>query len=92
MKKLKELYFKLAKWLSDKTGIAQDKWLHFIGGFVISIVGMILFNHAPFAFLLAILVGLAKELMDDFIYGGFDFLDWLATVLGGSLILLLLLF
>ncbi len=36
----------------------------------------------------AVGIGLGKELYDEFSYGGFDWNDWLATILGGVTIVI----
>ena len=82
--------------------IPQDKIMHFIAGSWITTITFIVM-HDYFTFyveltnltglLLAILGGYLKERFDEYRYGGFDRIDWLATALGGlvtSIILTLL--
>lgn len=64
--------------------IPSDKMLHFIAGMLITaIVAVIVPRFAPLAVTVAVVAGLAKEVYDEITYGGFDFKDWLATVIGG---------
>lgn len=58
-----------------------DKGCHYIAGLIIAIVA------APFigplyAFLLGVLIGLLKELLDEYNYQGGDFFDFLTTAAG----------
>ena len=55
-----------------------DKKLHMIGGFLIEITGSLL-HSVTFGLLVSIAAGLAKEIRDDMVYGGFDWLDFVAT-------------
>lgn len=61
-----------------------DKKLHMICGFLIAIAGGLLYS-VTFGLLMSIAAGLAKEIRDDMVYGGFDWLDFVAT-LGGGLV------
>ena len=64
--------------------IPSDKMLHFIAGILITAVIAAVFpRFAPLAAVVAIVAGFAKELRDEIAYGGFDWKDLLATVLGG---------
>ena len=83
--------------------IAQDKISHFIAGSWIALITFIvLFSKYNYdleltnsvGFLLSILAGYLKERFDEYKYGGFDRIDWLATALGGltTTIILTLLF
>ena len=71
--------------------IAKDKKLHFIAG---AITGGItngityaITKDEKKAFILglgsAVGIGLAKEIKDQIVYGGFDSLDWFYTIAGG---------
>ena len=64
--------------------IPSDKMLHFIVGMLITaIAAVIVPRFAPIAMTVAVVAGFAKELRDEIAYGGFDWKDLLATVLGG---------
>ena len=64
--------------------IPSDKMLHFIAGMLITaIVAVIVPRFAPIAMSVAVVAGFAKELRDEIAYGGFDWKDLLATILGG---------
>ena len=65
--------------LIKKIGI--DKILHFlVGGWVFAIFGSLL---------LVALVGILKEMFDEKQYGGFDLIDFLYTIAGGVVMLLI---
>lgn len=58
--------------------------LHFIAGLMITaFVAVIVPRFAPIAMTVAVVAGFAKEVRDEIVYGGFDWYDLLATVLGG---------
>ena len=64
--------------------IPSDKMLHFIAGMLITAtIAVIVSRFAPIAMSVAVIAGFAKELRDEIAYGGFDWKDLLATVLGG---------
>lgn len=64
--------------------IPSDKMLHFIAGLMITaFVAVVTPRFAPLAVTVAVIAGLAKELRDEIAYGGFDWNDLLATILGG---------
>lgn len=64
--------------------IPSDKMLHFIAGMLgTAIVAVLVPRFAPIAMSVAVVAGFAKELRDEITYGGFDWYDLLATVLGG---------
>ena len=73
-------------WMIDVLSVlgitrGQDKVLHFIAGFIVGAVGMLLFGG--FSVIAVIAVAIGKELYDEFKYGGFDFFDMFATLVGG---------
>ena len=55
--------------------IGVDKKLHFLGGACI--------YFTVESLLVVAIIGLLKEVWDEYDYGGFDYVDLLATVLGG---------
>ncbi len=62
--------------------IPQDKKLHFGAGLVISLLYGYLMNPLT-GIATAVLAGIAKECYDYVDYGEFDFMDCLATWVGG---------
>ena len=68
--------------------MAYDKKLHFIAGLCISVVAMLLYfyYYGTVNVLLGLgcgmVAGVAKEVKDEITYGGFDYVDMLATWLG----------
>ena len=64
--------------------IPSDKMLHFIAGLMIVAVTAIVFPCAAnYAVVSAIIAGFFKEAIDEFDYGGWNWWDILATVIGG---------
>lgn len=74
------------KRLLEKLGsIPSDKMLHFVAGMLITaIVAVVIPRFASLAVTVAVIAGFAKEVRDEIAYGGFDWKDLLATVLGGA--------
>lgn len=62
--------------------MAYDKKLHFIAGLAISIIFGYFFGEY-IGFFSSVVAGIAKELRDDYVYGGFDYKDLLWTMMGG---------
>ena len=68
--------------------MAYDKKLHFIAGLCISVVAMLLYfyYYGTVNVLLGVgggmVAGVAKEVYDEYDYGGFDYVDMLVTWLG----------
>ena len=58
-----------------------DKVLHFVGGAVLYLISG--------SMLLVLVAAAGKELIDEISYGGFDYKDLIATLLGGLFIYLL---
>jgi len=79
--------------------IAKDKVLHVVAGFVITLsVGFIAYYLGyeypqGYGVLAGALAGVAKEAFDEYRYGGADFFDFFATIVGvffgGALVVLL---
>ena len=67
----------------------NDKLLHFIAGAIACLVGYWLFTPS-YGLVFAVIAGFLKEVYDEFIYGGFDFKDCFATVLGGLTLFMVL--
>lgn len=68
--------------------IPYDKKLHFAAGFIVTVVvGISLFWFAVNSFVMigigtGFLAGIAKEIYDEYDYGGFDWKDMIATWIG----------
>lgn len=74
----------LKKILNTLCSIPSDKMLHFIAGLMIVAVTAIIFPCAAnYAVVSAIIAGFFKEAIDKFDYGGWDWWDIAATVIGG---------
>lgn len=74
----------VSAWLS---GVPRDKLLHFIAGLVVA--ALMAFAAPSLRWLplaAAVAAGAAKEAADQVRYGGWDWLDLLATALGGAVI------
>ena len=69
--------------LMFKIGIKsnQDKVLHALAGFAIAL-SVALLSDAIFGLIAGLLAGAAKEAYDEYSYGGADFFDFFATLLG----------
>ena len=66
---------KLIQLMAD---IPKDKLLHSFYGVLIYLVAALV--NPMFGILAVIVIAIAKELYDEFIYGGFDWVDIVATV------------
>ena len=92
MKKIVEIYDRIAEWLG---GFGSDKWLHFVAGVIASFLfAKILMLTTADARMTAcafggigaaVFVGLTKEVCDTFRGGAFDPKDLLFTLSGGAL-------
>lgn len=79
---------KIFNWLGN---IPSDKALHFIAGLIIVAVLATFFpKAADHVWLGAVILGFGKEIYDLFTDGKFDFVDFVATVLGGLTIQVLI--
>lgn len=76
-----EVLKKIMDWLGS---IPADKLLHFVAGMLIAGVVGIIPCFANYAFIVAVVAGLAKEVYNEFSYGGWDSLDLLYTAIGGA--------
>lgn len=88
MKKLIELYDKVAGWLAS---IAVDKHLHIEVGMIIAAFCYIVL-HLWWCILPSICFGVLKECIDRARGGKFDWRDIIATITGGAVIQLLCFF
>jgi hypothetical protein len=59
-----------------------DKMLHFTAGMIIFLIASV-FLPVWLAVCMVVLAGLAKEVRDKISYGGFDWIDFAATIAGG---------
>jgi uncharacterized membrane protein YeaQ/YmgE (transglycosylase-associated protein family) len=64
-----------------------DKVAHFLAGLFISFVIACVFNSPDFGFVIAFVAGLVKELYDQYHWKSGSWADWLATIIGGTLVL-----
>ena len=64
-----------------------DKVLHFVAGFIITLLSYWIFNFDPWVcFGIGMTLGLAKEMgWDYFMTGHINWLDWFATIAGSLL-------
>ena len=67
--------------LLNRTLLRQDRLLHFIAGMAICLIGAIFFSLET-SVIIALVIGLGKEIVDGFRYNGFDVVDFLATAFG----------
>ncbi len=63
--------------------IEQDKILHFIAGIVICIITALILKNPLYGLIASVVAGIAKEFWDYHSYGKLDFMDALATWIGG---------
>jgi len=70
----------------------KDKQGHFIAGSAVFIAAFILFGVSSYALLWVAIAGAGKEIIHDYFMnkGFLDFFDFIATVSGGLLILIIL--
>lgn len=64
-----------------------DKALHFAAGLLIVVILMMAGVSALYAGIVCVLAAAGKEAVDEYTYGGADFLDFIATLAGGGLAL-----
>ncbi len=67
----------------ENNKIPYDKRLHIIAGFLIGVIGTVITPYSVLGILAAFMAGIAKELYDQYSYGGFDYQDMIATWMGG---------
>lgn len=75
----------MRKILTFLASFGADKYMHFIAGLIISAFFCIVLGMGV-CVVPAIIVAFAKELADGWRYGGWDWCDFTATVLGGVVI------
>lgn len=81
----------LKKILNTLSSIPSDKMLHFIAGLMIVAVTAIVFPCAAnYAAVSAVIAGFCKEAIDEFDYGGWSWADFVATVIGGVIMQLVI--
>jgi uncharacterized membrane protein len=81
------MYQKIMNYLTNY----QDKVLHFSAGMIICLIASI-FLPLWMSFVLVLAAGIGKETRDQIVYRGWDWLDLLATISGGTFVLLCLIF
>lgn len=72
--------------LSVLARIGRDKLYHYIAGNLVGAFFGISLGMGFWAFVPAFFVGFAKEMLDSWTGGKFDFRDLFATVLGGAVV------
>lgn len=78
---MKAVFNKVWNWIG---GISADRCKHFIAGLLVAaITAIVLPQIASFAFVIAFVAGLIKEVVDEAISNTFDEKDLISTVLGG---------
>lgn len=70
---------KISNWLAN---IGYDKYLHFIAGLLITQIGAALLGSIIIGFIIAVVVGIIKEIMDKYLGGDCNVYDFLATAIG----------
>lgn len=76
--------YKILFWLGS---IPSDKLLHFIAGAMAALLCTAIYpDMTPWCVVAAVVAGIAKEAVDQFRYGGWDWLDLAATVFGGLVV------
>ena len=60
-----------------------DKQLHFIAGFIISALVILITGSIAAGLIVTFFAGFYKEFKDEMDYAGFDWKDLLATMIGG---------
>lgn len=84
MKKTLKIYDSAMAWLG---GIAHDKLLHLLAGVLVAaFFALIVPCSAGWCVVFAIFAGVAKEIIDQYRYNGWDWAD-LAYTVGGGLII-----
>lgn len=68
----------------EKKNIPYDKRLHMLAGLLIGVIGTVITPYTFVGILAAFIAGIAKELYDQYSYGGFDIDDAIATWIGGA--------
>ena len=63
--------------------IEYDKKLHFIAGIIICVLVALIFKNPMYGLIASVVAGIAKEAWDYYDYGKPDFMDCLATWVGG---------
>lgn len=66
-----------------------DKQLHFIAGFIISMIVILITSSISAGLIVTFFMAFYKEFKDEMDYAGFDWMDLLATMIGGILFALI---
>jgi len=65
--------------------IRRDRLYHFIAGLIFAVIAALVF-HIEWAIVPVFFIGFIKEFIDLWRDGNFDWIDLLATVLGGAIV------
>lgn len=63
--------------------IPYDKKLHFLAGVIVCILVSLIFKNPMYGLIASVIAGIGKEIWDYYDYGKPDFMDCLATWVGG---------
>ena len=84
METIIKIYDSVMIWLG---GIARDKILHLLAGVLIAaLFALIVPCSAGWCSIFAVFAGVAKEVIDQYRYNGWDWADLAYTVIGGLII------
>ena len=80
---MQELFDRIVK-ITDKLPIplSSDKKAHLVCGFLIALIATITFYDPTVGLIIGGVFAFGKELRDEIIYGGFDTVDLLITIIG----------
>ena len=69
--------------------IGKDKYIHFIVGMIVAAFCVLILHMGFLSIIPVVIFGALKEVCDKLTYGLFDIWDFLATCLGGFVIVIL---
>ena len=87
---MKEFIYKIWNWLVGLLNkIRRDRLYHFICGLLIGAFCCLVLKMGFWCFVPVLFIGFIKEFIDQWQDGNFDWIDLLATFLGGAIIALM---